>query len=103
MKKSKDPVSEVILKAANLIQRHGLAKRARRSADGFCVHGALSAAETGDAEGFGDLEVEAAKRIHKHLFPRRPFPGGIAEWNNAPERTKKEVVAVLRRVGGKAE
>lgn len=98
-----DEVSRLMLKAADLIEKHGLAKDERCSAEGaYCVHGALAMAETGNPEAWDNpLEYVATARIFKTLGVQETTffnPRGIAQWNNAPGRTQDEVVAKLRAV-----
>lgn len=104
-----DEQSRILLRAADLLEKHGLAKHCQRDSEGrMCMAGAIIVAAGGTPETFyswtGDAlgscypsraAWEAAMRVIKGL------PGctyGPANWNNAPERTKDEVVAKLRAV-----
>lgn len=106
------PVREdqrLLLRAADLIERGGLAKHQRSCAnpDGrvsYCIGGALLQAQYGttydttwapigdrvDRWGVGP----AWARLMAHLHIRDPQV--IAEWNNRAERTQAEVVDALR-------
>lgn len=83
--------SEILAKAADLIDERGHCKRVSEDLDGrLCVYGALRKA----TEQFVDQDRvfgAAAERISEHL-------GGdlVAIWNDYPERTKEEVVSALR-------
>lgn len=90
---------KALLKAAELIRTHGLAKWRREDECGrLCLQGAISKALTGDAEG-RDSD-RATNAVHRHLIamgvPRElTSPNGNAIWNNQPERTADQVINAL--------
>lgn len=89
-----EPWRELMLKAADLIEKHGHAKGSYTDArGGYCFMGALHVAETGDTMGTNGLSSEACHRVMKHIGSR-----GFIDWNDAPERTGAEVVGIMRRV-----
>ena len=80
-----DEESLGLLKAADLIEKHGHCKYVLRDKQGrFCIWGALIFV------GVPCFSVE--KRLQKYLGR------DSITWNNAPERTAEEVVSTLRRV-----
>ena len=81
---------QVFLAAADLIEIHGHCKGLRQRREGFCVLGAISQAATGDPWKFDGHEEPCA------TFARQIGEMLPAQWNNAPERTKEEVVSALR-------
>lgn len=97
-----DPVSDVLLKAADLLEKHGLAKSTRIAFDGsMCFLGALEKAQ-GYQNTWSDtpLTYAASEAVSKALGLPEPFPGdyrhAVVRWNNASERTVQEVVAAMR-------
>jgi hypothetical protein len=96
-----NPVVKVLYDAADLIDQRGLAKGIRRDSEGrLCLHGAIEFAMTGTAWSSGEKHKEVSRHVRKYLEHNLGFVGltdyGCAEWNNAPERTKQEVVDALR-------
>jgi hypothetical protein len=82
--------------AADAIERNGWTQgETISSTGGVCALGAigLAAAELPDRDARCWAIVVTAKRIL-----RNALHGPIAEWNDAPRRTKDEVVAKLREV-----
>lgn len=90
---------DVLRQAADLIERTGWCRRAfardkRRRVVGFyskdacrfCVRGAIY--RVGGAGLNGDIE----RLLKRHIGTRH-----ISDWNDAPGRTKDEVIATLRR------
>lgn len=96
-----DDASRLLLKAADLIERWGLAKHTTcDEKGGMCVRGALRVAEGAKhaphEPNFGDASAvafEADRRLGVALGGDNP-----AFWNNAKERKPEEVVAKLRAV-----
>jgi hypothetical protein len=78
---------KIMLDAANYIDAHGLHKGAFRGGRSVCAMGAM--AEVGDCLPF-DVINEALDRLT--LF----INGSIPFWNDAPSRTKADVVATMR-------
>lgn len=102
------PVRDVMLAAADLIRRHGLAKYDRQdAAGGLCLHGALAMAEDGKLWREGPLHCAASFRVYRYLISQGLDDVGIAPphrhaqcigcaaWNNKDGRTADEVIAVL--------
>lgn len=94
---------EVLLRAADIVRARGLAKWTQMAQDGsVCIQGAISLAATGAIYGNGPLYCRASTAVKSHLvtigasMPVRDVHGyGNANWNNKPERTADEVIAVL--------
>lgn len=109
--KELDAASKLLLRAAALIEKHGLCKGTLvNHAGSYCVRGAMivAAGETpvyiaypdeGPSRpglGWGNLSidsvaVEADRRLETKI-------GNSAKWNNEPERTAAEVIDTLRAV-----
>jgi hypothetical protein len=109
---SNNPVSRLLSRAADLMEQFGLAKFVRKDSNGsMCYLGALEEANGGmfSADVYNPLVVEASKRIQKALDltpagyrgyhgPETVYPVvAVVDWNNAPERTKEEVVEAMRQ------
>lgn len=97
-----DEPSKLLLKAADLIEEHGLTKNCRQYGSAMCVYGAIIYAHRGDVDqnAFGP-SLEAVRRLERIVgqAPESWSEGwGAANWNNAPERTSEEVVSKLRAV-----
>lgn len=93
-----------LLTAADLIERTGLAKACQRDRAGaHCVQGAISVVATGDiACSSSEPRYRAATNhflayLRAHNAPEIDKQArGAAFWNNADERTAKEVIDALR-------
>jgi hypothetical protein len=96
-----------LLAAADLIEKNGLAKYTREDeiTGGLCIHGAIAKAATGHAWAYdSDPRITRTflaidRVLATRDYDRRKimvFPDGFAEWNNAPETTKADVLGVLR-------
>ena len=59
----------------------------------FCVVGALLRAQNSPG-GTGDVAA-VVDQIHLRGFPRGMAPSAIDVWNDAPQRTKEDVLAAL--------
>lgn len=97
-----DPRTHLLL-AANYIAFRGLSKFARKRGDGsLCISAAITLAVTGSVEGPDTPATEEMALVIDFLkLPPDPhFPASpgwtLANWNNAPDRTAKEVIAALR-------
>lgn len=66
-----------------------------REATCYCIVGALLRAQAAPM-GKGDVSV-VVDQIHLRGFPRWTRPSAIHVWNDAPTRTKEDVLAVLDR------
>ena len=88
--------ARVLLAAADLIERDGWVQGITRCHAGRCMIGAVSDA----APARFDL-WPAIERINETLG--RPFadPATVAYWNDAPGRTRDEVVALLRQAAAR--
>jgi hypothetical protein len=96
--------ARILLKAADIIERDGHCKHVMYSGDDpvhgpVCLFGSILRAITGSADRGGGmftelknpahgLTVALAGRVHHRM----------AEWNDAPERTKDEVILRMRAV-----
>jgi hypothetical protein len=86
------PAQLVLVAAAGLLEHHGWAQRqCRTGAGALCPVAAIAAA----AEGDKDLEHEAHLALERWVIWHTQFDT-VPEWNDAPERTKDEVLAGLR-------
>lgn len=80
------------LEAARLIQEFGFAKGQYRDANGcFCMVGALRTADRGLGKLHSSNSIEVINAIEEMGF----FGTAIIHYNDAPERTKEEVIARL--------
>jgi hypothetical protein len=82
-----DPIADVLRRAADRIERLGHCKHALGTIEGpNCLLGAI----IHEAD---DKDLAERAVIH---FTARTGIAWRATWNNAPERTKEEVVSALR-------
>ncbi len=105
---TKEPWRDLLRQAADLIERHGLAKYITRCQDtgAMCLRGALMV-----ADGYGRMPrpphwsqdssyqaLEADWAVARYLgLSNKPSQNETtADWNNSSVRTKEEVVAALR-------
>ena len=77
-----DPGRALLLKAANMIETHGWIQGAASNGHGFCALGAICLT--------GENYCAAIDALHR-IVPQ------IMDWNDAPGRTKEEVIATLRK------
>jgi hypothetical protein len=90
---------DALLEGARLIEVHGHYKGDYGRPDiGFCASGAVWWAIAGrprrNVEGVGEENlryVEVIRLLHDRV-------GAVGPWNDKPERTKEEVVGLLRQV-----
>lgn len=94
-----DPVSDVLLKAAAILERYGHCKNIRHNQHGsFCLMGAISMARFGTVDFDNDaVVIEAATRVARTIGGTYDAATAV-HWNNEPERTAEEVIARLRAV-----
>ena len=85
---TKEPWQDVLERAACLLQTEGWIQRQLKGVHGRCVMGAIAAASGDQMLSF--FTTEAAVRLATHLDVF-----SLAAWNDAPWRTRAEVVAAL--------
>src|SRR5262245_43210550 len=88
-----EPWREVLLKAADLIEKHGLSKRCLERPDGsLCIMGAINMAMYGKSFVINDDPVRA-----KAIDRMDDFCGAtFIQFNNARHTTKDDIVAKMR-------
>lgn len=104
-----NPLSEMMLRAADLLEKYGHTKRTLREHNGsMCIMGALNMAHHGDADyQFDPSHLVEASKIIAEMQDVRDLYGGcscveskdianVVAWNNAPGRTAQEVIDALR-------
>lgn len=96
--KQSNPVSDVLRRAADLMELHGHCKFTRRNdAGSMCILGAIEAAQNHRTTFFdSSLTIHAARAISDVLNLENTSLCDVADWNNIPERTGEEVIAVMR-------
>ncbi len=86
-------VRDVLLGAADVIERGGWCQGAYERSGSFCVSGAIRKASGWKADGhLTTICVDAHGALWQALGEN------MADWNDAPGRTQAEVVAKLREV-----
>lgn len=107
-------VKKIAAQAADLL-RPGIAKRALRTeVDGeyrYCARGAISQVVTGDHRRFHKMDSDDLRCIQQvedaivtHLDPKWYIHSptlrrdAVADWNNSPDTTTEDVVAVFEAV-----
>ena len=88
-----DETSKVLLRAAEILEAGGHCKGSAESNGAHCLSGAISAAALERRDDWG--LYEGHKKAIARLRPLIPHWCPVL-WNDAPERTKNEVVAKLR-------
>jgi len=97
--------------AARILERDGRCTIDFEKPDGSCCTvGAINRAASGDADGWPVEAIPALTALIDHLDHLGLLPLGapladvaahtVGEWNDDPQRTDAEVLAVLRRVAG---
>lgn len=87
-----EPWQKMLLDAADCIEKHGWVQgQIGHPQVGFCLSGAI-------IEVSHDRDMQkAADAVKAHLrCPPSDHFGPVVKWNDAPGRTKEEVVAALR-------
>lgn len=89
-------VGEVLTRAADLLEEKGWCQNYPVDMEGrMCAVGAIRQASEGQEQGYfaSRAAVKAQQAVEKAI-------GGefISRWNDRPERTKEEVVAIFRAV-----
>jgi hypothetical protein len=94
---------EILTKAADYVTEHGLAKGGFYDRGAVCARGAINAVLYGDADECGANGGEAdqiAQTLADHLGTSTTeglsIVSAIGRWNDAPERTAKDVATALR-------
>lgn len=92
----------ILLKAADLIRKHGLAKHTQFSNSGsMCIHGAISIAAKGVPYQGDRVICDAEDKVIYHLISLGKLPkhcSGAGPWNNELNRTASEVIEMLETV-----
>jgi hypothetical protein len=84
-------VSAVLVAAAARLEEHGWCQRQSRTGSGaLCPIAAIAVAAAGDKQ----LEDRAQHALEIWVIWHSDAPS-VARWNDAPERTKDEVLAAL--------
>ena len=82
-----------MMKPSDLIERYGWVQgRLGNTRIGFCLEGAIF--EWAMTQWDKDAYYDAYRKVSLVIGSR-----SLSQWNDAPERTKDEVLAVLRQVG----
>ncbi len=97
-----NPVADVLMKAADLLEKHGHIKHLRGNlVDGMCALGALQEAQGANDRYSWDtpLTMEAARIVMGMVgsWSYQAAHATLAEWNNRPERTGQEVIDAFRK------
>ena len=89
----RDRIAEVLLGAADYIERHGWCQGTSQKGDGVCAAWALTIAAGHD---FSTSE-EAGRRLIRSLGKNvRTVPATVPAWNDRIGRTQGEVIEALR-------
>jgi hypothetical protein len=107
-------VHKVLLEAADLIEQRGWTQGTFQGSDGrLCAHGAIHMAVFDKPDYFGEhdapLVLAVWCRLRNYLLAKGVEPDlvrrGCMSWNDAPGRTKEEVVQAMRdaAVWGRAQ
>jgi hypothetical protein len=83
-----EPWRGVLLAAADLIEQKGWTQRAYKDENGYCIVGALLEI---NGRGWNQAIFEISGHLHQQT----------SSWNDAPGRTKEEVVRTMREVARK--
>ena len=97
-----NPVADVLMKAADLLEKHGHIKFLRgNTVEGMCALGALQEAQGEPNLGWDtELTLQASRIVTGMLGVSYPmgYPhAALADWNNRPERTGQEVIDAFRQ------
>ena len=85
-----DEVGQALLKAADYIEEHGHCKGVLYNDEGaVCFRGAFIKIEALELLDLAELRLKDLGVPHKGYM-------GVVDWNNAPERTAEEVIAMMR-------
>lgn len=100
---------EVLLEAADYLENRGWTRGVYADENGcLCLAGALNLATIGRAAPYPyssitDQQWALARQVTDLIEERCGIESGpaLAEWNDAPDRTRSEVVSMLRRAAGR--
>lgn len=97
----------ILLHAADLLENSQLLKfeRGFNPSTGFCLIGAINYALSGETYGYTEekavkLTIEVGKTVNIEPGGDKMYSSpaqNAVQWNNAPERTKEEVVDAIRQ------
>ncbi len=97
--------SDVLDAAADYIEEHGWVQGQYANLDGaVCVSGAICAILTGDPCGYKTGFKSPFRPSPEKIFLEcnQIYTESIGDWNDAPGRTKEDVVSGLRLAGKKS-
>jgi hypothetical protein len=95
-----EPWRALLLRAADYMERHGHCKKVLRYEGAVCLRGALWFCDGDKWVNLArELLVTEAGRAVKEYLNLPEFHDEIS-WNNAPERTKQEVITAMRAAAG---
>ena len=81
------------LKDVRRIIEHGWCQGGYHIDNDYCLVGAIQAASKNNLITWGDVTNLVCEKVGHH-------PGAIPEWNDAPERTKEDVLVLLDELIG---
>lgn len=85
------------MKPSELIAKKGWVQYIAKCDAGYCILGAIWETCGGYS---GKKTIRELDKLHKILKTRDDYINvGIADWNDAKGRTKRQVLAVLRKAG----
>ena len=88
------------MKPSDIITQYGWIQGAPESEQGFCLQGALYNVYRGHHDPWKLMQV--TRQVQAVIFNNgQPYHkwASISEWNDTPGRTKRQVLAVLRKAG----
>jgi hypothetical protein len=97
---AREAAKELLTRSYNILQEYGWTKCAYHDPGvGYCCLGAMQAAQ---AEAGYSIQVynEACRKVRAVIDEDKFGRLGIVHWNDAPERTKEEVLAVVTTAAG---
>jgi hypothetical protein len=83
---------QILNDAAQYLETHGWCQGAMKYKDSVCLFGAIDAVSNCFTKDDSAIAYEINYRLRK-IIGVRPTP----HWNDAPERTKQEVIDMLRK------
>jgi len=91
---SAEPLAPILLRAAELVETRGLAKRKATDGPKICTQYAIHLAAHALRE--YPFSVRASAEAFRHFSVLRCGGGSVIEWNDRPEHTAEVVAAALR-------